>query len=130
MRCVGHCCRRFAIEHSEKDLHEDLARWRQDPGTSTIRDVEIIAPMVIPIARSRNGLEYVYTCKNLSPGGDCGIYETRPQMCRDFPTEQGCHFRGCKSSQSAYYGMPWWRRAVTRWKWLKSLSDSHMETRK
>ena len=114
------------MEHSPADLNADLERWHQDPASSRIKDVEIIAPMVIPIAQSRNGLEYVYSCKNLSPRGDCGIYETRPQMCRDFPTKEGCHFRGCQSSQSAYFGMPWWRRAVTRWKWLKSLSSKEM----
>ena len=122
MRCVGHCCRRFAMEHSLDDLQADLARWQRDPATSVIKDVEKIAPMVIPIAQSRGGQEFVYTCRNLGASGDCGIYETRPQMCRDFPTAEGCHFRGCKSSDSAYFGMPWWRRAATRWRWLKSLN--------
>lgn len=26
-----------------------------------------------------------YTCKNLLTNGDCGIYETRPKMCREYP---------------------------------------------
>lgn len=119
MRCVGHCCRRFAIEHSPEQLRMDYALWKKDPSSSKIKDIEKIATMVIHLKSSVDGIEHVYTCKNLLSNGDCGIYQVRPQMCRDFPESDGCHYRGCKSDRSAYFGMPWWRRWITRWKWLR-----------
>jgi Fe-S-cluster containining protein len=120
-RCRGHCCKRFAIEHSFDALQADYALWQKNPAYAKIPDVEKIAPMVIPIASSRKGEEHVYTCKHLQPNGDCGNYENRPQMCRDFPDQRGCHFWKCESDQSAYFGMPLWNRLVTRYKWLRSL---------
>lgn len=124
MRCTGHCCKRFAIEHSFEALQADYKLWQQDPALSRIADVEKIAIMVIPITSSRDGSEHLYTCKNLQTSGDCSIYESRPQMCRDFPGPEGCHFRGCKSSQSAYFGKSWLQRLVIRYRWLKGLSDA------
>lgn len=35
---------------------------------------------------------YVYTCRHLQLNGDCGIYEDRPAMCRDYPYGQVCEF--------------------------------------
>lgn len=120
-RCTGHCCKRFALKHSLSELRAEYEAWQKDPSLSKIKDIEKIATMVIPVASSADGREHVYTCKHLSPEGDCTVYETRPQMCRDFPDEKGCHFWKCTSEQSAYFGMPLWRRLVTRVRWLKQL---------
>jgi Fe-S-cluster containining protein len=122
-RCTGHCCKRFAIEHSYAELQADYAAWQRDPASARIPDVEKIAPMVIPLTSSRDGAEHVYACKNLRSNGDCGIYEVRPRMCRDFPTrDEGCHFWRCRSSQSAYYGMSLPQKLVRRWRWLRKLA--------
>ena len=32
-------------------------------------------------------------CRHLQPGGRCGIYETRPQVCREHSND-GCEFEG------------------------------------
>ncbi|HEY5683647.1 MAG TPA: YkgJ family cysteine cluster protein [Sulfuricaulis sp.] len=32
-------------------------------------------------------------CRHLLPGGNCGIYETRPQICREHSND-GCEFEG------------------------------------
>lgn len=32
-------------------------------------------------------------CRHLQPGGRCGIYETRPQICREHSND-GCEFEG------------------------------------
>jgi Fe-S-cluster containining protein len=33
------------------------------------------------------------SCRHLQPGGRCGIYETRPQVCREHSND-GCEFEG------------------------------------
>lgn len=38
---------------------------------------------------------HFYRCRNLQPNGDCGIYETRPLMCRDYPYGEACRHDGC-----------------------------------
>jgi Fe-S-cluster containining protein len=40
------------------------------------------------------GLLHYYTCKNLSPAGDCVVYESRPTMCRDYPYGNPCDHAG------------------------------------
>ena len=122
-RCRGHCCRRFALKHSYEKLQNESTRVAGGE-TSEIKDVQTIAAMVIPVARNALAGEHVYTCKNLSPAGDCTIYEQRPQMCRDFPQAKGCHFWKCESDQSAYFGLPLWKKILTRLRWLKDLDKS------
>lgn len=94
-RCTGHCCRGFALEKSYEEVQADYARWRKDPGTATIPDIEKIAPMLIPLKHLRN--EWLYTCKHLQKNGDCGQYEARPRMCRDFPGDRPCPFPICST---------------------------------
>ncbi len=95
-RCTGHCCRGFALEQSYEEVWKDYDRWRSDPSASAIPDVHLIAPMLIPIKELRG--EWLYTCKHLRKTGDCGIYEHRPRMCREFPGEhRPCPFPICSS---------------------------------
>lgn len=42
-----------------------------------------------------------YTCANLLPSGDCGIYDSRPSMCRRYPYGRGCDVPGCCWSPQA-----------------------------
>lgn len=39
----------------------------------------------------------MYSCKNQLPSGDCGIYETRPHMCRHYPNGRRCEYVMCGS---------------------------------
>jgi Fe-S-cluster containining protein len=95
-RCVGHCCRGFSLEHPFGVVQEEYQRWLKDPNSATlIPDVATIAPMLIPLGVFRK--QELFTCKNLGEGGNCGIYETRPQMCRDFPGPKPCPYRNCGS---------------------------------
>lgn len=43
-------------------------------------------------------LHHYYTCVNLGPTGDCGIYERRPRMCREYPYSRPCQYAGCTST--------------------------------
>lgn len=94
-RCTGDCCRCFSLEIPVAELEADYARFQQDPGSAKIPQVEIIANMLIPLGRVRG--QDLFTCKHLGPSGDCTIYETRPQMCRDFPGPAPCPYRNCNS---------------------------------
>jgi len=94
-RCTGHCCRGFAVENSYEEIWEDFRRWRKNPSTSTIKDIYLLAPMLVPIREIKG--EWLYTCKHLKKNGDCAIYEYRPQMCRDFPGDEPCPFGLCAS---------------------------------
>ena len=37
-------------------------------------------------------LEVRTVCKHLEPDGRCGIYETRPQICRDYGSDEPCEY--------------------------------------
>lgn len=94
-RCTGHCCRGFALEVSLAELEDDYHSWCVDPKQSKIPDVNKIYDMVMPLPSFRG--KEVFTCKHLLKNGDCGNYEGRPQMCRDFPGPEPCPFRSCAS---------------------------------
>jgi Fe-S-cluster containining protein len=74
-----------------------------------IADGDVIADMVIylgqlevspephnhPVSED-DGLGHYYTCRHLTEDGDCGIYETRPGMCRDYPYRNTvCGYLNC-----------------------------------
>jgi Fe-S-cluster containining protein len=73
--CTARCCKYIALEidrpTTPKDcdqirwflLHEGVKVWAQDGGWF---------------------LELETRCRHLEPTGACGIYETRPQLCRDY----------------------------------------------
>lgn len=118
-RCTGHCCRGFALERSYAEIQEEYRKWKVDPKSADILQVEIIAPMIIPLSSNDRFREYTYACKNLGANGDCTIYERRPQMCRDFPDERGCRFWKCTAQESIYKDLGLWRKVLRWWKWKR-----------
>lgn len=62
-------------------------------------DARLVGDMVVQVGRTFYPDGYVrtlYTCRHLLTSGDCGIYETRPVMCRDFPYGRACpHGEAC-----------------------------------
>lgn len=88
-KCNGSCCERFFISSSPAELNERASK--NDPTVDI--DIQQIAAMVIPIeeAKGEGVPGYWYTCKNWDTETRlCTIYETRPQMCRDFPYMDPC----------------------------------------
>ena len=76
--CTAKCCRYFALPiERPKDVADfDFMRWYllHEQASVFIED----------------GTWYllVHTrCKHLQPDNRCGIYETRPQICRDYHTD-------------------------------------------
>jgi len=80
--CSALCCKYFALEidkpvtPSDHDeirwylLHQNAVVWVQEGGWY---------------------LEVRNVCRHLQPDGSCGIYDTRPQICRDYglPEKEG-----------------------------------------
>ncbi len=108
-RCTGHCCRRFRLPACPEKL--------RDPNERRYIDHDILVDMLIPLGADvmppgswagRSTKLYHYTCRHLSEAGDCGIYKTRPDMCRLFPGGAGarCGQAGCTSDR-ANPDLPW-----------------------
>jgi Fe-S-cluster containining protein len=84
--CSALCCKYFALEidkpHTPKE-HDEL-RWYLYHQN-----------VVIWVSEGDWYLEVRNVCRHLQPDRSCGIYETRPQICRDYgmPEAEGpCEF--------------------------------------
>lgn len=119
-RCRGQCCRNFVLPLSPDDLQESarIARGERGEPTDeelargvcgTYQDIEVMADMVIYLGHfaldaaaysplfAPEAASHRYTCRHLQANGDCGIYETRPQMCREYPYDRyPCQWAGCE----------------------------------
>lgn len=112
-RCTGHCCRRFTVPLSASELErarEAMARqewiFPGDDGNprGPYIDHETLIGMLVHLEVSDRNIDGTtapnpvdwYTCRHLQPSGDCGIYDARPGMCRNFPYRgDPCGFPGC-----------------------------------
>ncbi len=120
--CDGRCCAVFTFSSSIDDLRESVAGTLvRNEKPIKIVDDEVLLDMFIPLTqeeaaerRERFGLVYTrapegvqcqqdgsappdqhYTCRHWDEDtGLCGIYEDRPNMCRDFPYGKVCT-HGC-----------------------------------
>lgn len=123
-RCTGHCCRAFNIGSREHlTVRYQRAKARQAGGYANEDDLDIIQvfEMTIPLPAKEstnwtgnpyeptNRLTFkprgsyegeLHTCKHLQDNGDCGNYENRPRMCRDFPNGYACEFVRCTSKEA------------------------------
>ena len=76
--CVAKCCRYFALPIDTPDTRQDFdfIRWYLLHEGATV------------FTEEGNWYLLVYaTCKHLQDDHRCGIYHTRPQICRDYSTE-------------------------------------------
>ena len=80
--CTAKCCRYFALPIDTPDSRQDLdfIRWFLLHEKATV------------FVEDESWYLLVHTvCKHLQPDNRCGIYETRPQICRDYTTD-ACEF--------------------------------------
>lgn len=95
-RCTGHCCKEFTLPSYPKIRQR--ARMGDD-------DARHVLDLIIPLGgttHNRSGERiYIYTCKELQPNGDCGIYAERPHMCRDYPYGRPCEQPACTMNAEA-----------------------------
>lgn len=88
----GKCCRRLHL-----DGPRDLYFWKYlgTPLYALVKMAEMwlpflpIEPLEYEVEPSEGGAKqqarsFFYSCVELRPNGRCGIYEDRPQLCRDF----------------------------------------------
>lgn len=95
-RCTGDCCALFYIPYSVEEIQEGAVtgRWGEDSA--------MLADMLIPkdYVPERRDIElarwsgYTMTCKHFD-GTGCTVYESRPGMCRRYPNDGRCFYKGC-----------------------------------
>jgi Fe-S-cluster containining protein len=76
--CTARCCRYYALPLETPDTREemDYLRWYLLHGETGI------------FTENETWYLLVHTvCKHLQSDNRCGIYHTRPQICRDYSTE-------------------------------------------
>lgn len=86
--CGGRCCDGFYMSHAPAEIG-DRYLWavaRIQAGEANFWDWEFvtIAEMLIRIDEDDEATPR-YRCANLLPSGLCGVYPTRPHMCKDYP---------------------------------------------
>ena len=80
--CSAKCCKYFALPIDTPTVRKDFdyIRWYLLHDAATV------------FVEGDSWYLLVHTrCKHLGDDNRCGIYETRPQICRDYSTE-GCEF--------------------------------------
>ena len=76
--CTAKCCRYFALpfDAPEERKDYDFIRWFLLHERATV------------FKEGEDWYILVHTtCRHLQPDNRCGIYETRPQICRDYTTK-------------------------------------------
>lgn len=94
--CTGYCCRYIALPIDTPETREDFdsVRWY------LIHDG--IGAFV------EDGAWYLTiqtNCRHLQPDFRCGIYETRPQICRDYSTDN-CDYHSGDYGWSHHFSAP------------------------
>ena len=80
--CTAKCCRYFALPIEEPYDYADFEylRWYLLHGRASVFVEEDTWYLLVHTV-----------CKHLQNDNRCGIYETRPQICRDYSTDE-CEF--------------------------------------
>lgn len=106
-RCTGHCCQTFNLPYSPEHLRA-FRFWSMSGQHRQVAGMAMYVGKASDLARARpsahtsagclgvGGGEHYYTCRNYDwESGNCGIYEQRPDMCRDYPYGGRCRYPGC-----------------------------------
>jgi hypothetical protein len=107
-RCTGHCCREMQIGQSLRTLHATALREAGDARPGLIPESVQVAAMLRPFVGPSTCLkgsdgeprwiteaDHRYSCVYVQPNGDCGNYEDRPRMCREYPYGHACSYEAC-----------------------------------
>lgn len=94
--CTALCCKYVALPIEEPETRRDFddIRWylMHEGVTVFVEDGEWYA-------------QFNTKCRNLLPDGRCGIYETRPQICRDYKAGE-CDYTGGDYDYEAVFHRP------------------------
>jgi Fe-S-cluster containining protein len=83
-RCAALCCRYFALPIDNPDTAKDYDH---------IRWYLVHENVVVFIEKKQWYIGILNRCKHLQADNRCGIYETRPRICRSYSTDN-CDFHG------------------------------------
>lgn len=83
-KCAALCCRYIALPIDNPDCAKDF---------DNIRWYLIHQNMVVFIEKKQWYLGVLNRCKHLQDDNRCGIYETRPNICRKYTTDN-CDYHG------------------------------------
>lgn len=89
-RCSGQCCHGFTLSATPGVLAARRAAGDEEAA-------ELLG-MIVYLDTTQQGDDEPfirYSCRNLQENGDCGIYDSRPSMCRRYPYCGVCRFAGC-----------------------------------
>jgi len=83
-QCSALCCRYFSLEIDKPTTagEFDNVRWYL-----------LHENVVVYIQKKKWYLSILTKCKHLQPDNRCGIYETRPRICRKYSTDN-CDYHG------------------------------------
>lgn len=76
-RCVALCCRYFALPIDNPETAEDY---------DNIRWYLCHENVVVFVEKKQWYIGLMNRCKHLLPDNRCGIYDTRPRICRSYST--------------------------------------------
>ena len=82
--CSGLCCRYFALPIDNPDAARDF---------DNIRWYLLHENVTIFVEKSQWYIGIANRCKQLQPDNRCGVYETRPKVCRAYSTDN-CDYHG------------------------------------
>lgn len=83
-QCAALCCRYFALPIDNPTTRKDI---------DDIRWYLIHEHVVVFIDKKQWHVGILTKCKHLQPDNRCGIYETRPRICRSYSTDN-CDWHG------------------------------------
>ena len=83
-RCAALCCRYFALPLDNPDCRKDF---------DNIRWYLVHENVVVFVEKKQWYIGIMNRCKHLQPDNRCGIYETRPQLCRSYSSDH-CDYHG------------------------------------
>lgn len=83
-QCAALCCRYFALPLDNPTSVRDY---------DNIRWYLMHENVVVFIEKKQWYIGFMSRCKHLQPDNRCGIYETRPRVCREYTTD-GCDYHG------------------------------------
>jgi uncharacterized protein len=80
--CAALCCRYFALEIEKPKVARDY---------DNIRWYLMHENVVVFVENKHWFVGILNKCKHLQPDNRCGVYETRPRICREYTTDN-CDF--------------------------------------
>jgi Fe-S-cluster containining protein len=83
-RCAALCCRYFALPIDNPDCRRDF---------DNIRWYLVHENVVVFVEKKQWYIGIMNRCKHLQSDNRCEIYETRPQLCRSYSTDN-CDYHG------------------------------------